>query len=69
MPGLNCIQMIDSIKTWTIAMLNRKELEMQRSELLWSLSGTHALFVFRLASQQLFNTITVLISKNLHQTG
>ena len=30
-------------KWWTIPMLNRKELEMQRSELLWSL-GTHTLF-------------------------
>ena len=31
-------------KWWTIPRLNRKELEMQRSELLWSLSGTHTLF-------------------------
>ena len=28
-------------KWWKIPMLNRKELEMQRSELLWSLSGGH----------------------------
>ena len=47
-------------------MLNRKELEMQRSELLWSLSGTHTLLVFRLPChcrvQQLFNPVNVLIS-------
>ena len=42
MPG-HCIQVVD---WWTIPTLNRKELEMQRSELLWSLSGTHTLFFF-----------------------
>ena len=48
-------------KWWTIPMLNRKE---QRSELFWSLSGTHT---FRLPyhrhMQQLFNPVNVLISK------
>ena len=55
-------------KRWTIPTLNRKELEMQRSELLWSLSGTHTLFFFRLPChcrvQQSFNLVNVLISKN-----
>ena len=50
-------------KWWTIPTLNRKELEMQRSELLWSLSGTHTL---RLSChcrvQQSFNPANVLIS-------
>ena len=54
-------------KWWTIPTLNRKELEMQRSELLWSLSGTHAFFFFRLSChcrvQQSFNLVNVLISK------
>ena len=54
-------------KWWTIPMLNRKELEMQRSELFWSLSGTHTLLFFRLPChchiQQLFNPVNVLISK------
>ena len=40
---------------------------MQRSELLWSLSGTHTLFFFRLRChcrvQQLFKPVNVLISK------
>ena len=48
-------------------MLNRKELEMQRSELFWSLSGIHTLLFFRLQChrriQQLFNPVNVLISK------
>ena len=55
-------------KWWTIPTLNRKELEMQRSELLWSLSGTHTFFFFRLPChcrvQQSFNLVNVLISKN-----
>ena len=62
MPGLHCIQVVDRIK-----MVDRKELEMQRSELLWSLSGTHTFFFFRLPChrrvQQLFNPVNVLISK------
>ena len=40
---------------------------MQKSELLWSLSGTHTLFFFRLPChcrvQQSFNLVNVLISK------
>ena len=40
MPGLHRIQVLDRIKWCTIPVLNRKELEMQRSELLWSLSDT-----------------------------
>ena len=54
-------------KWWTIPMLNRKELEMQTSELLWSRSGTHTVFFFRLPChchvQQLFNQVNMLISK------
>ena len=46
------------LKWWTISMLNRKELKMQRSELPWSLSDTHTLLYFRLPChwrvQQLF---------------
>ena len=48
-------------------MLNGKELEMQKSELLWSLSGTNTLFFFRLPChcriQQSFKLVNVLISK------
>ena len=47
-------------------MLNRKELEMQRNGLLWSLSGTHTLFFCldcHCGVQQLFNLVNVLISK------
>ena len=54
-------------KWWTIPKLNRKELEMQRSELFWSLSGTHTFLFFRLQChhrvQQLFNLANVLMSK------
>ena len=54
-------------KRWTIPMLNRKELEMQSSELFWSLSGAHTLLFFRLPChrriQQLFNPENVLISE------
>ena len=32
-------------KWWTIPMLNIKELELERSELLWSIPGTHTLFL------------------------
>ena len=68
MPGLHHIQVVDRIKLkwWTTPMLNRKELEMQRSELFWSLSGAHTLLFFRLPCdrrvQQLFNPVNVLIS-------
>ena len=43
MPGLHHIQMVDLIKMVDNTNVNRKELEMQKSELLWSLSGTHIL--------------------------
>ena len=47
MPGLHHIQVVDRIKMVdNIPMLNRKELEMQSRELLWSLSGTYTLFFF-----------------------
>ena len=47
MPGLHRIQVVDRIKMVDIIpILNGKELEMQRSELLWSLSGTHTLNFF-----------------------
>ena len=36
------IQVVDCIK---MVDINRKELEMQRGELLWTLSGTQTLFV------------------------
>ena len=41
MPGLHHIQVVDRIK---MVDNTRKALEMQRSELLWSLSGTHTFF-------------------------
>ena len=45
MPGLCCIQVVFEsvtiIKWRTISMLNKKALDMQRLEVLWSLSGTH----------------------------
>ena len=44
MPGLHRIQVVDRIKMVdNTNVLNRKKLEMQRSELFWSLSGTHTL--------------------------
>ena len=48
MPGLHPSLVVDRIKMVdnTNVNLNRKELEMQRNELLWSLSGTHTLFFF-----------------------
>ena len=61
------IQGLTVSKWWTIPTLNRKELEMQSIELLWSLSGTHTLYFFRLPChcrvQQSFNLVNVLISK------
>ena len=63
------IQVVERIKMVDNTTLNRKELEMQMSdsELLWSLSGTHSIFFFRLPShcrvQQSFNLVNVLISK------
>ena len=54
-------------KWWTMPILNRKEVEIQRSELLWPQPGMHALFFFRLPChyhvQELFNPVNVLISK------
>ena len=43
MPGLLRIQVVDRIKMVDNTKLTRKELEMQKSELPWSLSGTHPL--------------------------
>ena len=68
MPGLHHIQMVDRIKMVDDAnVLNRKVLEMQRSELFCSLSGTHTLLFFSLPChrrvQQSFNLVNVLISK------
>ena len=69
MPGLHRIQVVDRVKMVdnTKLMLNREELEMQRSELLWTLSGIHTSLFFRLPChcrvQQLFNPVNVLISK------
>ena len=68
MPGLHRIQMVDRIKMVdNTNVLNRKVLEMQRSKLFCSLSGTHTLLFFRLPChrciQQLFNLVNVLISK------
>ena len=70
MPGLHRIQVVDRIKMVdnTKLMLNREELEMQKSELLWILSGTHTLLFFRLPCHcrvqlLLFNPVNVLISK------
>ena len=45
MPGLFRIQVVDRIKMVdNTNVINRKELEMPRSELLWSLPGTQTLF-------------------------
>ena len=44
MPSLYRIKVVDHIKM--VDNTNRKELEMQKSELLWSLSGTHTLRFF-----------------------
>ena len=68
MPGLYRIQVVDRIKMVdNTNVINRKELEMPRSELLWSLPGTQTLFFFRLPChrriKQLFNPVNVLISK------
>ena len=67
-PGLHRISKWLTVSKWlTIPTLNRKELEMQKSELLWSLPGTHTLYFFRLPChcrvQQFFNLVNVLISK------
>ena len=43
MTGLHRIQVVDHFKRWTYT--NRKELEMWRIELLWSVLGTHAIRV------------------------
>ena len=42
MPGLHCIQVADHIKIASrrISMLNRTQMEMWRTEMVWSLSGT-----------------------------
>ena len=67
MPGLHRIQVVDRIKMVDNTMLNGKELEMQKNELFWSLSGTHTLLFFRLPChsriQQSFKLVNVLISK------
>ena len=45
MPSLHRIQVVDCIKMVdNTNVINRKELEMPRSELLWSLPGTQTLF-------------------------
>ena len=65
---LHSIQVVDRTKmVGNTNVLNRKELEMQRRELFWCLSGTHTLLFFRLPChhcvQQLYNPVNVLISK------
>ena len=66
MPGLHRIQVVDRMKM-AVKMLNRKELEVHRSELFWSLYQVHIHHFFRLPCpcrvQQLFNSVNVLISK------
>ena len=45
MPGLYRIQVVDRIKMVdNTNVINRKDLEMPRSELLWSLPGTQTIF-------------------------
>ena len=60
-PVSTVFKVVDRIKM----VINRKELEMQRCELLWSLSGTQTFFLdyCHRCIQQLFNPVNVLISK------
>ncbi len=41
MPVPHCILVVTVLKRQNVPLLNKKELEMQRMELLWRLSGTH----------------------------
>ncbi len=41
MPGSHCILVVTVLIRQDVPLLNKKELEMQRMELLWRLSGTH----------------------------
>ena len=52
------IQVVDRIKWLTIPTLNRKELEMQESELLWSLSGTHTVLQRKRAKLSILETFS-----------
>ena len=65
MPGLHHIQVVDRIEIVDNTNVKYKRAEMQRSELLCSLSGTHTLLFLRLhcCIQQLFNPVNVVISK------
>ena len=41
MPGLYRILVVTVLKWQNVPLLNKKELQMQRMEPLWQLSGTH----------------------------
>ena len=51
------------LKWWTIPTLNRKKLEIQMSELLWSPSDTHTFF-FRLPCHCRVQQLFKLVAKN-----